>query len=121
MNSGAKAWWQPNGGMIPAQKIDTGIFAGVTLPPRPGSGQAQIIATKSLLIYGTGRSTTHLRGAGAKLFAVDKKTGAQVGAVKLPSPTTAVPMTFMHHGKQYIVFATGQGANTSLVALALPR
>jgi hypothetical protein len=30
-------------------------------------------------------------------------------------------MTFMHDGKQYIVFATGQGANTSLVALTLPR
>ena len=29
-------------------------------------------------------------------------------------------MTFMHKGKQYIVFATGAGANTSLVALTLP-
>jgi hypothetical protein len=27
----------------------------------------------------------------------------------------------MHDGKQYIVFATGQGANTSLVALTLPK
>ena len=30
------------------------------------------------------------------------------------------PMTFMHKGKQYIVFATGAGSSTSLVALALP-
>ena len=29
-------------------------------------------------------------------------------------------MTFMHQGKQYIVFATGAGANASLVALRLP-
>jgi hypothetical protein len=29
-------------------------------------------------------------------------------------------MTYLHEGKQYIVFATGAGANTSLVALALP-
>ena len=29
-------------------------------------------------------------------------------------------MTFMHQGRQYIVFAIGAGANTSLVALALP-
>jgi hypothetical protein len=29
-------------------------------------------------------------------------------------------MTFMHKGKQYIVFATGSGANISLVALTLP-
>jgi hypothetical protein len=26
----------------------------------------------------------------------------------------------MHKGKQYIVFATGQGQNTALVALKLP-
>jgi predicted ATP-binding protein involved in virulence len=49
------------------------------------------------------------------------KTGRQVGAVQIPSRTTAVPMTFMHMGRQYIVFATGAGENTSLVALSLPR
>jgi hypothetical protein len=27
----------------------------------------------------------------------------------------------MHNGQQYIVFATGQGDNTSLVALTLPK
>ncbi|MEZ5319044.1 MAG: hypothetical protein R2752_16705 [Vicinamibacterales bacterium] len=47
-------------------------------------------------------------------------TGKQVGAVKIPNRTSAVPMTFLHQGRQYIVFATGSGANTSLVALALP-
>jgi hypothetical protein len=30
-------------------------------------------------------------------------------------------MTFLHEGRQYIVFATGNGANTALIALALPR
>ena len=54
------------------------------------------------------------------LFAVDKATGKQVGAVVIPGRTTAVPMTFMHRGKQYIVFATGAGNSTSLVALRLP-
>jgi quinoprotein glucose dehydrogenase len=29
-------------------------------------------------------------------------------------------MTFMHQGKQYIVFAIGADRNTSLVALRLP-
>ena len=37
------------------------------------------------------------------------------------SKTTAVPMTFLHEGRQYIVFAIGAGANTSLVALTLPK
>jgi cellobiose-specific phosphotransferase system component IIC len=51
---------------------------------------------------------------------VDKATGKQVGAVAIPSRTSALPMTFMHKGQQYIVFATGSGATTSLVALTLP-
>ena len=55
------------------------------------------------------------------LFAVDKASGKQVGAVKIPSRTSAVPMTFMHQGRQYIVFATGQEDSTALIALKLPR
>jgi glucose dehydrogenase len=51
---------------------------------------------------------------------VDKATGREVGAVEIPSRTTAVPMTFLHKGKQYIVFATGAGSSTSLVAMTLP-
>jgi len=120
MNSGDKTWWTSNGGMIPVTSSDP-LFSGVTLPPRPAQGQAQLIATKTLVIYGTGRSGGVGGDPQAKLFAVDKATGKQVGAVKIPSRTRAVPMTFMHAGKQYIVFATGQGANTSLVALTLPR
>jgi glucose dehydrogenase len=93
------------------------------------SGQPEVITTKTLVIYGTGRLGGGGRARGApptgpdptsQLFALDKKTGKQVGAVQVPSRTTAVPMTFMHQGKQYIVFATGQGAHTSLVALTLP-
>ena len=118
MNSGDKKWWIPNGGMIPVTSKDP-LFAGVTLPPRPAGGQAQIIVTRSLLIYGTGRSGG-VPNAKPMLYAVDKATGREVGAVEIPSRTTAVPMTFMHKGKQYIVFATGAGSSTSLIALTLP-
>jgi glucose dehydrogenase len=118
MNSGDKKWWIPNGGMIPTSSNDP-LFANVKLPPRPAGGQAQIITTKTLVIYGTGWSAD--RSLTPQLYAVDKATGKQVGAVKIPSRTSAVPMTFMHAGKQYIVFATGQGSSTSLVALSLPR
>jgi quinoprotein glucose dehydrogenase len=118
MNSGDKRWWIPNGGFVPVRSSDP-LFAGVTLPPRAAGGQAQIMVTKSLVVYGTGRSGG-VPNAKPQLFAVDKATGRQVGAVEIPSRTTAVPMTFMHNGKQYIVFATGAGATTSLVALRLP-
>ncbi len=118
MNSGDKKWWAPNGGMIPVTSTDP-IFAGVKLPPRAPGGQPQVMNTKSLVIYGTGRGGG-VPNQAPQLFALDKSTGKQLASVKIPSKTSAVPMTFLHKGKQYIVFATGAGANTSLVALALP-
>ena len=117
MNSGDKKWWTSNGGMIPVRSSDP-LFAGVDLPPRPANGQAQLITTKTLVIYGTGRQGG-VPGDKPRLFAVDKATGKQVGSVEIPAKTTAVPMTFMHKGKQYIVFAMGAGSSTSLVALKL--
>jgi quinoprotein glucose dehydrogenase len=69
-----------------------------------------VINTKTLVIYGTGRSGGG--GLPPQLYAVDKATGKQVAAVSIPSLTSAVPMTFMHNGKQYIVFATGSGGTT---------
>ena len=72
------------------------------------------------MIYGTGRSGGPPRPP-YHLYAVDKATGKDVGQVQIPAKTTAVPMTFMHQGRQYIVFATGAGDKTALVALTLPK
>jgi quinoprotein glucose dehydrogenase len=118
LNSGDKVWWSPNGGMIPCPTTDA-MFAGVTPAPHGAGGQAQVMNTKTLVIYGTGRQGG-VPGAQPTLYALDKATGKPAGEVRIPSRTSAVPMTFMHKGKQYIVFATGQGSNTSLVALTLP-
>jgi quinoprotein glucose dehydrogenase len=147
LNTGDKAWWIPNTGVMRDVTSADPLFTGVKLPPIPAAGgQAEVITTKTLVIYGPGRSggaggrgggggggrAAGGRGAaaadpasaaapsGPKLYAVDKATGRPVGAVNVPSINTAVPMTFMHLNKQYIVFATGQGANTSLIALTLP-
>ena len=119
MTTGDKRWWIPNGGWIPVRSTDP-LFADIDLPPRPAGGQAQVIVTKTLVIYGTGRSGG-VPNAKPQLFAVDKATGKQVGAVRIPAKTTAMPMTFLHKGKQYIVFASGAGSGTSLTALALKR
>ena len=118
LNTGDKVWWSPNGGMINCPTTDP-MFAGVTPLAHGAGGQAQVITTKSLVIYGTGRQGG-VPGAEPTLFALDKATGKPAGQVKIPSRTSAVPMTFLHKGRQYIVFATGQGSNTSLVALTLP-
>jgi len=118
MNTGDKKWWIPNGGFNQVTSTDP-MFAGVTLPPVGAGGQPQVINTKTLVIYGTGRSGG-ARGAAPQILAVDKATGKQLGSVQIPSKTTAVPMTFMHQGKQYLVFATGSRLETQLIALTLP-
>ncbi|MES2179956.1 MAG: PQQ-binding-like beta-propeller repeat protein [Gemmatimonadota bacterium] len=120
MNTGDKAWWIPSGGKLTPVTSNDPLFAGVKIPPSTGGrGQPQVITTKSLVIYGTGR------GGGppgqAQLYAVDKASGKQVGAVNIPAKTSAVPMTFMHKGKQYVVFAMGASTAAELVALTLPR
>src|SRR5688572_25771223 len=66
MNSGDKKWWAPNVGMIPVTSNDP-LFAGVTLPPQGGRGQAQIITTKTLLIYGAGRNGVIPQGGSPEL------------------------------------------------------
>ncbi len=120
LNTGDKAWWTPNGGKLLPVTTNDPLFAGVQLPLSTGGrGQPQVITTRSLMIYGTGRSGGP--PGPAQLYAVDKATGKQVGAVNIPAKTSAVPMTFMHEGKQYIVFATGASTSASLVALRLPR
>src|SRR5688572_12963279 len=124
MNTGDKVWWMANGGTSTptpqAASPDAKLFEGVKLLPQGGRGQAQVITTKSLVIYGTGRSGG-APGVDPALYAVDKATGKQVAALPIPTKTSAVPMTFMHKGRQYIVYATGGGAQASLVALRLPR
>ncbi len=134
MQTGDKKWWVPNGNQWRDQSSSDPVFAGVTLPRVPlYGGQAEVITTKTLVIHGTGRNgRPGGRGArggaaggrgggpGTQLYAFDKATGKEVGAVEIPAVNTAVPMTFMHQGRQYIVFASGQGQNTGLTALALP-
>ncbi|MGH7500881.1 MAG: PQQ-binding-like beta-propeller repeat protein [Longimicrobiales bacterium] len=121
MNTGDKAWWTPNGGQMTPVTTDDPLFRGVQLPPtHNGRGQPQVITTRSLVIYGTGRSGGP-QGADPALHAVDKATGKSAGVLPIPSKTSAVPMTFMHQGRQYIVFATGGGSNPSLIALTLPK
>jgi quinoprotein glucose dehydrogenase len=120
LRTGDKKWWMANGGLMCTPTTTDPMFRGVTLPAQAQtSGQPQVINTRSLVIYGTGRSGGP-SSAPFYLYALDKATGREVAKVQIPSRTSAVPMTFMHQGKQYIVFATGSGLSTSLVALRLP-
>jgi quinoprotein glucose dehydrogenase len=143
LKTGEKKWWRPQGNRFREVTTSDPLFAGVTLPKIPlWGGQPEVITTKTLVIHGTGRSGVGgggrggARGGGGgrggggagsaptvgpQLYAFDKATGEQVGAVNIPNVNTAVPMTFIHQGRQYIVFATGQETSIGLTALALPK
>ena len=144
LKDGSKKWWVPQGNRFRDQPVtDSTMFRGVTLPRIPQwGGQPEVITTKTLVIHGTGRSGVGGGGRGGRgaagggrggggagsapavgpqLYAFDKATGKQVGAVNIPNVNTAVPMTFIHQGRQYIVFATGQETSIGLTALALPK
>ena len=145
MKTGDKKWWVPNGNRWRDQTPDTtaamrALLGDIILPRVPAiGGQPEVIATKTLIIHGTGRSgaagggrgrggaagtATGGRGGGgtpAQLYAFDKATGRQVGAVNIPVVNSAVPMTFVHQGRQYVVFASGSGTSIALTALALPQ
>ena len=80
----------PNGGMMPRRRSDGPAVRGRDAAAAAGGrGQAQVITTKTLLIYGTGRSGGAAGRQGPELYAVDKATGKQVGAVQIPAKTTA--------------------------------
>ncbi len=56
-----------------------------------------------------------------RFFAYDKNTGELLFEMELPRNVTGAPMTYMAHGRQYVVFATGGVlAPANLTALALP-
>jgi quinoprotein glucose dehydrogenase len=150
LTSGDKKWWQPNGGIWRGTPTTTDpMFNGVTLlPVSHNTSQPEIITTKTLLIGGTGRGGYQTcpsgnarggRGGGGRggagggrggalqplpppaLYAMDKATGKVVGRAPIPQVNTAVPMTYVHEGKQYVVFASGAEDCIKLIALSLAR
>jgi quinoprotein glucose dehydrogenase len=79
---------------------------------------AGILVTKTLLFAGEGRG-------GLPMFrAHDKRTGEILWETRIPvGAQTGLPMTYMHDGRQFIVFAAADAPSKTpaqLVAYALP-
>jgi quinoprotein glucose dehydrogenase len=118
LNKGETAWQIVNGDTPPEVK-NHALLKGVTLPKTGSPTRAGILVTKTLLFAGEGYQ-------GQPFFrAFDKRTGAMLWETQTPvGPQTGLPMTYVHKGKQYIVFAVEGDAATrtaaQLVAYALP-
>jgi quinoprotein glucose dehydrogenase len=116
LKTGEHVWMVPNG--------DTPEYVAerLRLPPEriPNTGRASragLLVTKTLLFAGEGTNGT------SNFWVLDKATGARIARLDVPSGSqTGLPMTYMHEGRQYVVFATsGGGQPSEIVAYALPR
>ena len=117
LNRGDVAWQIPNGDTPPAVKNHP-LLKGVTLPRTGSPSRAGLLVTKTLLFAGEGYEGQ------PKFRAYDKRTGNIVWEADLPQSQTGLPMTYLHKGKQYIVFSVhgDQATKTAarLVAFSLP-
>ena len=91
------------------------LLRGVRLPARLGTrGNAGPMVTGSGLVF--------VGGGAPYLYAFDKDTGAEIWRGATPYKTNANPMTYRaRSGRQFVVIATGAGADAALVAFARPR
>ena len=55
------------------------------------------------------------------VYVFDKQSGDLLHTVELDGRSAALPMTYLHEGRQYIVVATGGSEFSEIVALALPE
>ncbi len=119
LNEGTTRWMVPNGDGPRHHPL----LKSLNLPPLGQSVRAGPLATKTLLFVTEGDQInvrTPPNGGGTKVRAFDKRTGAVVWEMALEAGSTGTPMTYLHNGKQFIVFAIGSAKHPAeFVALAL--
>jgi quinoprotein glucose dehydrogenase len=111
MNSGEHLWWIPVG-ETPARVSEHPLLAGIDVGETGTGRVATMTVTPTLLIYQAEASD-----GTPQLYAIDKRTGEQVGKVPVDGVTRYGMMTYTHRGRQYIMLQTGP----TLTAVALPR
>jgi quinoprotein glucose dehydrogenase len=114
LNKGEIAWKVPLGEGSPTLRSHP-LLKGVQLPDRLGSpnNRGGAMVTRSGLVF--------IGGGDNYLYAFEAKTGKEVWRGRVPFANTAVPMTYRtRSGRQFIVMATGTGADNALVSFALP-
>jgi len=121
LNNGTLKFQVPHGDTPDAVR-DSPALKGMNIPKTGQNGSVGLLVTKTLVVLGDPQVTAPPgRPRGAMLRAYDKKTGAQVGEILLPAPTSASPMTYSVGGKQYIVVAVSGGPYSGeYIALKAP-
>jgi glucose dehydrogenase len=121
VNKGELLWQVPHGD-TPDNIRNSPALKGLNIPKTGQGGSVGVVVTKTLVIAGDPQFTTRDGQRGASLRAYDKKTGAQVGEVRMPAPISGSPMTYSVNGRQYIIAAvSGAGYTGEYIAFALPQ
>jgi quinoprotein glucose dehydrogenase len=121
LNKGEIAWTIANGD-APDFVKNHPAMKGRDLSNLGHPSRAMLMVTKTLLFGSDGNNLwSGPPGMGGNKFrAYDKATGKLVHEMELPAMTTGIPMTYMVHGKQYIVVAVASPTTpASLVALTV--
>jgi quinoprotein glucose dehydrogenase len=114
MNKGEIAWQVPNGGTPPAIKAALDKLGLTNVPPTGYPAQASFVVTKTLLLGGEGAAGRPI------LHAYDKATGENIAEIAMPGSQSAVPMSYMYQGRQFVLVSVGGRPAGQLVALSLP-
>ena len=124
LNTGDHVWMIGNGDapdIVKNHPALKGLNLDLSQAGKPE--RSPLMVTKTLLFGADGSGLFSAGpGSGGRMFrAIDKKTGAIVHEMALPTSTTGIPMTYMVDDRQFIVVAIGgRGVPAELVALALP-
>jgi quinoprotein glucose dehydrogenase len=125
MNTGDHLWSVPNGD----GPRDHPALTGLTLPPLGQPSRDMPLLTRTLFFLAQGDSlmirTPPMWSAtgrfGNELRAYDKASGRLVWKMELPAGATGAMMTYLHAGKQYLLWPIGSRTHAGeWVALALP-
>lgn len=121
LKDGSLMWQVPHGD-TPDVVRNHPLLKGLNIPKTGQSGSVGVLITKTLVIAGDPQVTTRDGQRGAYLRAYDKKTGAQVGEVRMPAQISGSPMTYSVDGRQFIIVAVSGGNYTAeYIAFAAPQ
>jgi quinoprotein glucose dehydrogenase len=115
MNRGEHVWQIPNGD-TPREIRNHPKLKGVDTGRTGSPSKAGLLVTKTLLFAGEGW------GGQPYFRALDKQSGDILWETRIPGVQTGTPMTYVHEGKQYVVFSAGDQDTATpgmLVAFAL--
>ncbi|HUK36024.1 MAG TPA: hypothetical protein VLV86_19035, partial [Vicinamibacterales bacterium] len=102
------------GGTPPNVKAALDKLGITNVPPTGYPSQASFVVTKTLLIGAEGS------GGRPILHAYDKKTGENIAEIPIPGNQSAVPMSYMYQGRQFVVVSVAGRPAGQLVAFSLP-